>query len=60
MQCRWWVLPCPTIVSFPKFGQTFTTMTNQAVNHKAVCTPLVSEEMTENQHENNLDKTSTG
>lgn len=43
MQCRWWVLPCPSLIPFPQADQGFTTLTNQPVNHQAVCTPLAPE-----------------
>lgn len=46
MQCRWWVLPCPTLVPFPQVSQAFTTLADQTVNHQAVCTPLAPEKKT--------------
>lgn len=46
MQCRWWVLACPTLIPFPQVGQVFTTLADQTVNHQAVCTPLAPEKTT--------------
>lgn len=42
MQCGGWVLPCATVVPFPKLGQVLAAMANQAVDHEAVCAPLSS------------------
>jgi len=55
MQCKWWILSCSTLISFPKVGQAFAALTNQTVNHETICTPLVPEKTTaEYQHEIHL------